>query len=358
MGFQCSKSDLKSKQTAVTRFLSEFLFPRAHSLIFFGALFCTLAVKLFHSRRYSLTDEYLGWILSDLSFLLALEVVISLICFRWPRRWILRVAMIIAAVVCTWSVMNAGWLIRTGTQILPRVLLPLFRDPVSAFYMIGVNLAKMPLVAAILLVPSAIALAFFFIALARAAPPVYNRRRFAIRIVVCLIIVLVAIVVRPIFARRGSPQIVAVGLHANSQLRALMSFVLPDYRSVVNPKRRIPSQDQLVMEMGTPQTKRNIVVVVLEGVQYRHTSLWDEQSNLTPYLKSVSAQGVEFVNARSSLTHTTKALFALFTGRFASASQDIAEAVPVDKPYAGLATVLRDALGYRTAFYQSAIFSK
>jgi len=354
MDLHCSKSGLKPIQIFLTRFISEFLFPRAHSVILFGALFCTLAVKFYHSHRYSLTGEYFGWILLDISFLLAIEAVLSLACFRWPKKWVVRTSMIIAAIVCTWSVMNAGWLIRTGTQILPRVLLPLFRDPVSALYMIGVNLAKMPFAAALLLAPSAVALAFFFYALARPSLPVYKRRRFEIRVLFCLFLALAAIVTRPVIARRGSPQIASVGLHDNSQLRALMSLVLHDYGTVVNPARRVPAYDQLTMAVKEPRTKKNIILVILEGVQYRHTSLWDEQSRLTPYLKSMADQGIEFTNARSSLTHTTKALFALLTGRFASATQDIAEAVPTDKPYASLATILSGTLGYRTAFFQSA----
>ncbi|OHB73773.1 MAG: hypothetical protein A2Z25_00855 [Planctomycetes bacterium RBG_16_55_9] len=323
-------------------------------MILFGAIFCTLAVKLFHSQRCNLTDEYLGWVLSDVSFFVAVEVVLSLVCFRWPKMWVKRTATIFAAIVCTWSVMNAGWLIRTGTQILPRVLLPLFRDPVRVFFMIGVNLAKMPLAAAVLLIPSAIALAFFFFAVARPSFPVYKRRHFIVRMAVCVAVVLASIASRPAFVHRGSPQIAAVGLRHNSQLRALMSLVMPDYRSVVDPKRQIPSADQLTMTANTPGARPNIVVVVLEGVQYRHTSLSNEQGDLTPFLKSLASQGVDFSNARSSLTHTTKALFALLTGRFASASQDLAEAVPTEKPYASLATVLSDTLGYRTAFFQSA----
>jgi len=50
-------------------------------------------------------------------------------------------------------------------------------------------------------------------------------------------------------------------------------------------------------------------------------------------------------------------LFALLTGRFASASQDIAEAVPAARPYASIATILAGKLGYRTAFFQSAMGS-
>jgi len=57
---------------------------------------------------------------------------------------------------------------------------------------------------------------------------------------------------------------------------------------------------------------------------------------------------------RSSVTHTTKALFSLLSGRLPSTSEDLAEAIPVAKPYVSLATILREQLGYRTAFFQSA----
>ncbi|MEJ2702592.1 MAG: LTA synthase family protein [Sedimentisphaerales bacterium] len=342
------------RRGAAARYLNGVLVPRAHSIILFGALFCTLAVKLFHSLRWDLLGEYPGWVLADISFLLTLEVALSLICFRWPKKWVLRSATIFAAVVCTWSVMNAGWLIRTGTQILPRVLLPLFRAPVSAFYMIGVNLIKMPVVAVFLILPSVTALAFFFFALAHPSLPVYNRRRFALRLMACLATAIAALVALPAFGRHNSSQTVAVGLRHNSQLRAVMSLLLPDYRTVTDPKRHIPFYDQISIPLEARSAKRNVVVVVLEGIQRRQTSLGNEQGHLTPYMKKLADQGVEFTNARSSLTHTTKALFALLTGRFASASQDIAEAVPTEKPYASLATVLSDALGYRTAFFQSA----
>ena len=356
MVFQHLQPGNKYKSVVLSR-LRGFLTPRAYSVIMIAALFCTLAVKLFHSWRYDLLNEYLGWIMADLSVLMAIEVILSLICFRWPKKAVVRLATVFAAVVCTWSVMNAGWLIRTGTQILPRVLLPLIRAPINSFCIVGVNLAKMPAAAVVLLAPSAIALAFFFFVLAKPKLPVYNRRRFIAKIIFCMTIVITAVVARPAIARRGSSQIGSVGLQYNSQLRAVMSLVLSDYRRPPDPKRTIPAFDQLKIEREPQHVKSNVVVVILEGVQYQYTSLANRQNNSTPYLESLASQGIEFSNTRSSLTHTTKALFALLTGRFASVSQDIAEAVPVAKPYASLATILRDKLGYRTAFFQSALGS-
>jgi len=350
------QSVTKDEGIILTR-LRGFITPRAYSIIMFAALFCTLAVKFFHSWRYGLLDEYPGWIMADLAVLLTIEVILSLVCFQWPRKTVVRSATIVAAIMCTWSVMNAGWLIRTGTQILPRVLLSLVRAPVNTLCIIGVNLAKMPAAAVILLAPSAIALVFFFYVLAKPKLPVYDRKRFIARIIFCLIIVLTAVIARPAIARRGSSQIGSVGLRYNSQLRAVMSLVLPDYRRPPDPKRRIPTFDSLKADLKQQGVKHNVVIVILEGVQYQYTSLADQQSNLTPYLAALAEQGIEFPNTRSTLTHTTKALFSLLTGRFASASQDIAEAVPAVNSYASMATILRGKLGYRTAFFQSALGS-
>ncbi|MHC4172335.1 MAG: LTA synthase family protein [Planctomycetota bacterium] len=320
----------------------------------FSALFCTVAVKFFHSYRVGLVDEYMSWVLADISYLLGIELIMAVICSRRSGKWVVRTVTIIAAIVCTWSVLNAGWLIRTGTQILPRVLLPLFRAPLNALSMIGVNMVKMPRAAAILLIPSAFALTFIFFVLAKPLPPAYNRKRLIARIIISITLIFGAVAVRPALARRGSLQAAFVDLRYNSQARAVVSLLLSDYRRPPNPDRKIPSFDQLHLGLNPQRINHSIVIVILEGIQYRYTSLSDRQSNLTPYLATLAKQGVEFLNARSSLPHTTKALFAFLTGRIPSTSQDIAEAVPAVKPYASIATILKAQLNYRTAFFQSA----
>jgi hypothetical protein len=128
----------------VVRRLYDFMACRAYSVIIFAALLGNLTVKFYHAQRTDLLNQYLGWICSDISFLLLLEVILSLICFRWPKKWIIRTATIFAAIICTWTVINASWLVRTGTQVLPSILMTLIRDPISGFTMVGVNLIKMP----------------------------------------------------------------------------------------------------------------------------------------------------------------------------------------------------------------------
>jgi arylsulfatase A-like enzyme len=369
-----SQSGPKSKGIAPIRRVYGFLAPRAYSALVLGALCCTLVVKFYHAWWYSTVGDFLSWILDDVAVLLAIEVVLLAVCFRWSGRWVVRIATFVAALVCTWSVMNAGLLIRKGMQILPTSILPLFRDPLNSFAIVGHNLVKMPVAAVVLLVPSAVALAFFFSVLVKAPALNYSRRQVVNRIFLLLLVVFGAILARLGVSKQGSQEAFE-RLGYNCQLRAVTCLFSSAYEYIVQAtsteeKRQVPTFDQVEIELSQERdlAKYNIVIVVLEGVQYRYTSLADGRrsglltaesglsppENMTPHLLTLANDGVEFVNARSSLTHTTKALFSLLTGRHPSVAQDLAETIPVVKPYASLATILKEKLDYRTAFFQSA----
>jgi len=347
------------------------LAPRAYTVILFAALFCNLIVKFFHAARSGLIPQYPTWVLTDLAILLTIEAAVALLCYRRPTVRVLRGAMIAAAIICTWSGINAGWLIRTGTQILPHELLPLVRDPFFVAKMVFRNLLAMPLASAALLVPSGIALAFFFSAVAHPIVPRYNARLLRIRIVAALSISTLAALANAAVSNMGSAQIAAVGMRYNCQARAILSFFLPGYRNLVrddflHATRVLPTCDDIPVTLKPHAVNHNVVIVILEGVQYDCTSLARRQggvapqpgpsaAGVTPYLLSLANEGVSFTNARSVVTHTTKAIFALMTGRYPSASQDLSEAVPMNHPYASLATILERGLGFRTAFFQSAM---
>ena len=375
MGIGRSQPGPKAKAIVPLRRLYDFLAPRAYSAIILGALFCTLLVKFFHAWRNAMVGDYFGWILDDVTVLLSIEVVLLAVYFRWPGRWVFRIVTFAAALVCTWSVMSAGLLIRKGMQILPTSILPLFRDPLNAFSIVGHNLVKMPVAAVILLGPSAIALAFFFYVLVKAPLLIYSRRQFVNRILICLLVIFVAVLAPGRAGTKGSPQVTFEMLRYNCQFRAVTCLVSCAYEHLVQArstaeKRKIPAFDEVTIELsiGRKPVNHNIVIVVLEGVQYRYTSLADGRrtgrimpdcgiappNDLTPHLLTLANEGVEFVNSRSSLTHTTKTLFSLLTGRYPSVAQDLAETVPVIKPYASLATILKQRLNFRTAFFQSA----
>jgi arylsulfatase A-like enzyme len=338
-----------------------YLARHAASVILFAALFCTLLVKFYHASRQHYLASYPGWVLSDIAVILTVELLLAILCYRWPKRWVIRTAIISSAVICAWSVMNAGWLVRTGTQILPTVLLPLIRDPLNALGIIGVNLAKMPLAAIAILGPSAVALTFFFIVVAKPLLPNCTPKPLFVKLLLSAVIILSTLIARPVLAAKDSSRLASEEMSYNCQLRAIAGIIelgsaAPDATPLSQPLRQIPSCDDLLLRTTDPNRllSHNLVIVVLEGVQYRYTSLADEQNDLTPHLVKLARQGVEFSNARSTLTHTTKVLFSLLTGRFPSVSQDLAEAVPVEKPYGSLATILSRQSGFRTAFFQSA----
>ena len=100
--------------------------------------------------------------------------------------------------------------------------------------------------------------------------------------------------------------------------------------------------------------KFNLVIVVLEGISPGQTNLFNKDGANVPFLAALANSGAAFTNCRTIATHTTKALFAIHTGRYPSVSQDYVEAAVKSKPYQSIATILKDCCNYRTAFFQSA----
>ena len=340
----------------------EALACRGHSILMFGAIFCTLAVKLYWACSIDRSGEYFSWILADLIALLSIEFVLCLVCFLWQRKAVLRITLIIATVVCTWSVVNAGWLIANGTQALPAVIWPLIRDPVNRFAIVGHHLAMRPMMAVALLGPSAAALILVFMILKNPLPPRHNVRTLIFRIVIYGLLIAVAALANGSCTTETLETMASKELRFNCQFRAITSLLAihPANGEKVNYKtanRCISTFDEIEMAVSakTAQARRNIVIIVLEGVAYKQTSLWNESNATTPYLKQLAETGVELTNCRTPATHTTKALFALLTGMYPSISQDFIEAVPAEKPYAAIAEILRKKLGYETAFFQSAL---
>jgi len=323
-----------------------------------AALAVTLAVKFFHSWRYGMTGQYLSWVMADIAVLLGLEAVLALACFLWPRRGVVRGATIAATVACSWSVINAGWLIRTGTQVFPQAILPLIHDPLNISLLVAVNLIKNPVGCVALAVPSILALGFMGLALARPMLPHYRTLPFLGRIAGTLLVAILAMPARGAMIRRIPSQPGVSELHYNSQLKAITSLVVPSAglreEDFLKADRELPTPDRVRLTQGAQARPLNVVMVIFEGIGYQHTSLADPRQDTTPFLRTLAKQGVEFAAMRSTVTHTTKAIFTLLTGRFPSASQDTAEVIPSRNGYASLATILSRQKGYRTALFESA----
>ena len=151
------KMESKSRSDPLQRAYA-YLAARPYSIILLAAIAYNIFAKLFWAYRLQLKGEFYLWILSDIAMLAGIEVVFAIVCYYRQKRGTIRMITFIAALVCTWSVINAAWLRRTGTQVLPGVMLPVFRAPGNSFRVVGSGLALMPVSAVIILGGSAILL--------------------------------------------------------------------------------------------------------------------------------------------------------------------------------------------------------
>ncbi|MDD5135453.1 MAG: sulfatase-like hydrolase/transferase, partial [Phycisphaerae bacterium] len=331
----------------------------AASIIIAGALVCTLLAKLYWAIHLGRVDLYPGWIVADIPVLLGAELLCSLVCFFWQKNWAARSSFIFAALICTWSVINAGWLIATGTQVLPAVLAPLFFDPLGRFAIIGNHLAGKPLIAAALLVPSGIALTFFFSVLIKPAMPQLTKKHIQIRLAVYVILLLISGVTAKISQLNTDSKIFAE-LRYNSQFKAVKSIFVNGRKNKNNGnsaekiRTALPAYEKpLPLRTDKYAGKYNVVIVVLESISPGQAKIFNHNGANVPFLSKMARRGFAFTNCRTVATHTTKALFAIHTGLYPSTSQDYIEAAVQEKNYQSIATILKTA-GYRTAFFQSA----
>ena len=338
----------------------DFLTARAASLIIIGALSCTLLAKLYWAIHINRLGQYPGWIAADIVVLAAIEVLCVLVCFFWQHNWAVRSTLVFAAIICTWSVINAGWLIATGTQVLPAVLLPLIFAPLGRLLIVGHHLAMRPFAAVALLAPSAVALAFFFYVLAKPVVPKLTKKHIQIRLIVYIVLLIASAVAAKV--SQGNIETKAFAeLRYNSQFKAVKSIFVNIARSQgqkVSPDqiKKIPlaGEKQISLRHHRFAGKFNLVIVVLEGISPGQTSLFNKNGANVPFLAELTNSGAAFTNCRTIATHTTKALFAIHTGRYPSVSQDYIEAAVKNKPYQSIATILKNCCEYRTAFFQSA----
>lgn len=95
---------------------------------------------------------------------------------------------------------------------------------------------------------------------------------------------------------------------------------------------------------------RNVVLFIVETLPYADSSLGDPASNRTPLLRELAGYGPIATRARAQVPYSTKAIYGLLTGRYASPSIKVPEsrAARLDS----LARTLKEA-GYSTAFFST-----
>jgi arylsulfatase A-like enzyme len=96
-----------------------------------------------------------------------------------------------------------------------------------------------------------------------------------------------------------------------------------------------------------------VVIVLLESVGSRATSLDDPASGTTPNLARFAAEGLRASNWTTVVPHTSKSIVATMCGTWPYLRAEVREAGPRGLPVRCLPDLLSD-LDYRTAFFQTA----
>lgn len=97
----------------------------------------------------------------------------------------------------------------------------------------------------------------------------------------------------------------------------------------------------------------NVVLVVLESVGAKNTTLHDPKLPSTPNLVELAAKGLKVENAFSVVPHTSKALITTLCGYWPKLVSEMRESQPGGLPNKCLPELL-ESIGYRTAFFQTA----
>jgi len=334
------------------------LMPRPETTILLVAFAWTAGAKLAILDRPQPAYSILAWVdilLCDIVFFAALFLIISGLYICRPRPAVARCALLVAALTLAWSTTNAAWLIATGVQLQPGILLVLGRDPLEFWPIVQTHLMQNPEYAVPLGLTALLLIGWFLWRLVRPVPVVRSRGHHAGRAAGAALGLVAAGLGQWLWASPGPWGFESEALGFSSHWYALVSVATSASRhGDGNPQtRRLPRVGE--RRVVSPNTARaelpNVVLLLLESGSRAMTSLGNPELGTTPHLVRLAAEGVEFTLTRVPVSHTTKAFWAALTGTTPDIQPDYAEAVPVTPPYEGLPSILARC-GYHSAFFQ------
>ncbi|HUU95606.1 MAG TPA: LTA synthase family protein [Phycisphaerae bacterium] len=332
--------------------------PRPETALLLLAFICTAGAKLLVLHRHQPSSLLATWAevtVSDVTFFAALAVGVAVAYALRPGRLIARLALILGGVVLGWSAANAAWLLVTGVQLQPGVILVVLHNPVEYWPTVwGRALGHLAVS-----IPAGLALvvtgAWLIWRLVRPVPVVRYRRRHVLRATAFAAVLtgsgLVQVCSAPRSPAAPSGQVLVFSSHAHA-LASLLVDSTPS-RNAEGQSRSLPRIGQRKVEVPQtgPTELPNIVVVMLESVSYAASGLGDPERSVMPNLARLAATGVEFTNTYVPVSQTGKAFWTMLSGTIPDIYYDYSEAVLVDEPYEGLPSLLRRA-GYRSAFFE------
>lgn len=152
-----------------------------------------------------------------------------------------------------------------------------------------------------------------------------------------------------------------LSVDANDALYAVPIYevfgsVIPDNNGGLASVEILPEErmdDPIVLSRSSRFRPLNIVLIIFESLNWKHSDVYTPGLGTTPFLKELARESLVIDRMYSVVPHTSKALVPILGGFYPYLGMDVEEALPGLLPERGLAHILSQ-FGYRTAFFQTA----
>jgi len=332
--------------------------PRAETCVLLIGLGFTIYGKwlaLRHLRVQNFPGQLARVVLPDAVFFASVVLFIHLCHLLKPSRWTARAALLIAAVLATWSVLNTEWLIESGVQLQLGVVKLFLLDAAQLWPLVKPHLkSHQPHVVGLLtlVLASGGVLVWFLVRPGDVLPlRRYHARRAGAAAAITAALMLAGWLAPPGHGASSDAAMLGFSSHRYALVSAVTGTFESQHRHV--PERKISLVGERIVPRRdpAPTPPPNVLLVVLESASRVATSLDDPERATTPYLARLAAEGVDFRQTRVPVSHTTKALWAILAGSDPVIRDNYVEAVLADQAYESLPTILA-RYGYRSAFFQ------
>jgi len=337
---------------------AKLLIPRPEALILATGLACTFWGKLtiVASGKLPVQPGQLALVvLPDVLFVGAVAVLISFLYAMKPSAFSARCALSVSVVVSGWSVLNTGWLMKSGAQLQPGVVKVMLRDFKELWPFVQPFVARSLWQSVGLIVVGVVVCGIVSYCLIRPRKVVGGRVHHVRWMTARALVVVALFLVQSVSKADSEPSFATGVLSFSSHEHALACFLRGGsgnpHPTVLTRNIARVGERHVVGPTRTSDELPNIILVLLESISYEATSLCDPALDTMPNLALLAHEGAEFTLTRVPVAHTTQAFWATLTSSTPVIQGGHVEAVPMDQPYEGLPSILAKA-GYRSAFFE------
>ena len=332
--------------------------PRPETTLLVLALAWTVGAKLVVVLRHApsgFVASLAQVALPDVQFFAVIAASFGLLYRQKPRPWVARLTLLIACILVAWAVANAAWVVATGVQLQPGVLAALLRDPSQFWPIVQAHLEHKLRYAIPIGLTLLLAVLWLVIRLVRPVRIVLAPSRYARRVILMTAIAILSFPAQWSCHRRSILGFTGevLGFSSHWQALVVMAEGMPQSPGLGEQTRSLVWAGE--RRVGAPDAAReslpDVVLVLLESFSYHSTSLGNPDLYTTPNLARLAREGAEFTLTRVPIAQTTKACWSALTGTMPDTGGIYVEAVPVDRPYEGMPSILARS-GYRSAFFE------